>query len=228
METKQCIACKKKYPCNENYFYRSKPKKNGFWYASKCITCHKKVSVTWGKNNHLKKLIHNTKYKNTEKGYLKAMYNALWDRFKKKEKSGFFSEERLMMYRPRVTREDFFELWENHKKEHGMKCLMTGVEMTHIRGKGLKNKTPTNISVDRLDNEKGYNKQNIIFVTHEFNTRKNAILIIDCINILRHYKLRFPETNTCKIIELYESIGSLQSKQKYKDEIKDFTKEKLN
>ena len=226
MKTKKCTLCKKEYPCNRDYFYRASSK-NKSYYFNKCITCHKKVSATWGKNNHLKRLIHNTKYKNTEKGYLVAMYNALWDRLKEKEKSGL-SEERLMMYRPRVTREEFFELWENHKKEHGMKCLMTGVEMTHIRGKGIKNKTLTNISVDRLDNEKGYTKQNIIFVTHEFNTRKNAILIIDCINILRHYKLRFPETNICKIIELYESIGSLQSKEKYKDEIKNFTKEKLS
>jgi len=226
METKTCNICKKEYPCNRDYFYRASSK-NKSYYFNKCITCHKKVSATWGKNNHLKRLIHNTKYKNTEKGYLVAMYNALWDRLKEKEKSGL-SEERLMMYRPRVTREEFFELWENHKKEHGMKCLMTGVEMTHIRGKGIKNKTLTNISVDRLDNEKGYTKQNIIFVTHEFNTRKNAILIIDCINILRQYKLRFPETNTCKIIELYESIGSLQSKEKYKEEIQDFTKEKLS
>jgi len=226
METKICKICKKEYPCNRDYFYRASPK-NRSYYFNKCITCHKKVSLTWGKNNYLKKLIHNTKYQNTEKGYLVAMYNAIWDRLKEKEKSGL-SEERLMMYRPRVTKEDFLELWENHKKEHGMKCLMTGVEMTHVRGKGIKNKTPTNISVDRLDNEKGYTKQNIIFVTHEFNKRKSAVLIIDCINILRHYKLRFPETNICKIIELYESIGSLQSKEKYKDEIKDFTKEKLS
>ena len=226
METKTCTLCKKEYPCNTDYFYRASSK-NKSYYFNKCITCHKKVSVTWGKNNYLKKLIHNTKYHNTEKGYLVAMYNAIWDRLKEKEKSGL-SEERLMMYRPRVTKEDFLELWENHKKEHGMKCLMTGVEMTHVRGKGIKNKTPTNISVDRLDNEKGYTKQNIIFVTQEFNVRKNAILIIDCINILRQYKLRFPETNTCKIIELYESIGSLQTKKKYKEEIKDFTKEKLS
>ena len=227
MKNKQCTKCKKEYPCNRNYFYRAGPK-NSSYYSSKCITCHRRNSAKWGRNNYSKKLMHDTKYKNTEKGYLVAIYNSLLNRIKEKEKSGFFSEERLMMYRSRVTKEEFFQLWENHKKEHGMKCLMTGVEMTHIRGKGAKNKTPTNISVDRLDNEKGYTKQNIIFVTQEFNVRKNAILIIDCINILRQYKLRFPETNTCKIIELYESIGSLQTKRKYKEEIKDFTKDKLS
>jgi hypothetical protein len=68
----------------------------------------------------------------------------------------------------------------------------------------------------------------LLFVTNEFNLRKSAVLIIDCVNILRHYKLRFPETNICRILELYESIGSLQSKEKYKEERKDFTKEKLS
>ena len=226
MKTKKCTLCKKEYPCNTDYFYRDYRKK-GVKYIARCNTCHNQISIKWAKDNSLRKSKAEIEYKSTEKGYLMEMYNGIWNRLRKKEKSGL-SEERLMMYRPRVTREEFFQLWENHKKEHGMKCLMTGVEMTHVRGKGIKNKTPTNISVDRLDNEKGYTKQNIIFVTHEFNKRKSAFLIIDCINILRHYKLRFPETNICKIIELYESIGSLQSKEKYKDEIKDFTKEKLS
>jgi len=227
MENKTCIACKKEYPCNTNYFYRARYK-NDFRYYSYCITCSNQKTSEWAKNNSLKKSNLDIKYKNTEKGYVNELYSSLWNRLRKKEKSGRFSEERLIMYRPRVTKEDFLELWENHKKEHGMKCLMTGVEMTHVRGKGIKHRTPTNLSVDRLDNEKGYTKQNIIFVTHEFNSRKNAILIIDCINILRQYKLRFPGTNTCRIIELYESIGSLQSKKKYKEKIKDFTKEKLS
>jgi hypothetical protein len=227
METKTCTLCKKEYPCNTDYFYRNYRKK-GVKYIARCNTCHNQISMKWAKDNYLRKRKVEIEYKNTEKGYLIEMYNGIWNRLRKKEKSGLFSEERLMMYRPRVTKEDFFELWEKHKKEHGMKCLMTGVEMTHVRGKGIKNKTPTNISVDRLDNEKGYTKQNIIFVTHEFNLRKNAILIIDCVNILRQYKLRFPETNTCKIIELYESIGSLQTKEKYKEETQDFTKEKLS
>ena len=203
MKTKRCKNCKEFRTIDS---YRGKR-----WV---CNVCNRADGIT---------------YLNTEHGYFTELYNGLWNRLRKKERSGRFSEERLMMHRPRVTKEEFFQLWEDHKKEHGMKCLMTGVEMTHIRGKGgTKNKTPTNISVDRLDNTKGYTKQNIIFVTNEFNLRKNAILIIDCINILRQYKLRFPETNTCKIIELYESIGSLQSKEKYKDEIKDFTNEKLN
>ena len=227
METKTCTFCKKEYPCNTNYFYRDR-RGNGVKYLAKCSTCYKQIAIKWAKNNRLRRRKVEMEYKNTEKGYLREMYTGIWNRFRKKEKSGIFSEERLMMYQPKVTREEFFELWENHKKEHGMKCLMTGVEMTHIRGKGVKNKTPTNISLDRLDNTKGYTKQNIIFVTNEFNLRKNAILIIDCINILRQYKLRFPGTNTCRIIELYESIGSLQSKEKYKEEIKDFTKEKLS
>ena len=203
MKTKRCNKCKEFRTIDS---YRDK--------RSVCNICNKADNIA---------------YLSTEHGYLTEVYNGLWNRLRKKERSGRFSEERLMMHRPRVTKEEFFQLWEDHKKEHGMKCLMTGVEMTHIRGKGgLINKTSTNISVDRLDNTKGYTKQNIIFVTNEFNLRKSAVLIIDCINILRQYKLRFPETNICRIIELYESIGSLQSKEKYKDEIKDFTEEKLN
>ena len=50
METKTCKICKKEYPCNRDYFYRASSK-NKSYYFNKCITCHKKVSLTWGKKN---------------------------------------------------------------------------------------------------------------------------------------------------------------------------------
>jgi hypothetical protein len=54
-------------------------------------------------------------------------------------------------------------------------------------------------------------------------TETCSIMILDCVNILRHYKERFPDTHTCKLIELYEKIGNLQIKEKYKNELNEFT-----
>ena len=95
-----------------------------------------------------------------------------------------------------------------------------------LRGKrrNINNKNNHNVSVDRLDNNQRYTINNIVFVTFAFNDRKCSIMILDCVNILRHYKERFPDTHTCKIIELYEKIGNLQSREKYKNELNNLPK----
>jgi hypothetical protein len=103
---------------------------------------------------------------------------------------------------------------------------MTQTDFTFQRGikRKISNKHNHNVSVDRLDNSKGYTVNNIVFVTFAFNDRKCSIMILDCVSILRHYKERFPDTHTCKIIELYEKIGNLQSREKYKNKLSELNK----
>ena len=43
---------------------------------------------------------------------------------------------------------------------------MTGFQMTHIKGQGF---VPTNISIDRIDNDRGYDIDNIRLVCYRAN-----------------------------------------------------------
>jgi hypothetical protein len=86
----------------------------------------------------------------------------------------------------------FLEMVEEYEKKNGFVCEMTGVPLTHIRY-AEDYSTGTNLSIDRLDPEIGYNKQNTLFVSWDFNNRKGAVTPKDCFLILRKYKERFPD-----------------------------------
>jgi hypothetical protein len=204
-----------------------------------CSTCKKNKSLDEfhkglckdGKKYCCKKCAHNAyvKYIGTEKTFVHHLYIGLWSRWRRTKKRKDLTKEEKKQHEIKITQPQFLKLWEEHKKRYGLKCCMTQINFTFQRGNGrnTSNKNNYNVSVDRLDNSQGYTINNIVFVTFAFNDRKSSIMILDCVNILRHYKERFPNTNTCKLIELYETMGSLQSKKKYKNELnklKEFNK----
>jgi hypothetical protein len=49
-------------------------------------------------------------------------------------------------------------------------CAISGLPMTHDRSQG---KTRTNISIDRIDSNKGYEIENVQLVCHIVNTIKS-------------------------------------------------------
>jgi hypothetical protein len=71
----------------------------------------------------------------------------------------------LMKERKQLTCDQLFVLYENQKG----KCAITGFEMTHIMRKG---KIPTNISIDRIDSNKGYEIDNVRLVCSRANMMK--------------------------------------------------------
>ena len=60
------------------------------------------------------------------------------------------------------------DLW----KEQDGKCAVTGLPMTHIRGKGF---VTTNASIDRIDNTAGYTRDNIRLVCRQVNVMKGQL-----------------------------------------------------
>jgi len=60
------------------------------------------------------------------------------------------------------------QLNQLYVKQKG-KCALTGYELTAIRGK---ENFPTNVSIDRIDNSKGYTIDNIQLVCRKANTMK--------------------------------------------------------
>jgi hypothetical protein len=64
-----------------------------------------------------------------------------------------------------LTPEDLYEVYA---KQSG-RCALTGFELTYVRGKG---RVQTNVSLDRVDNELGYTKENIQLTCIKANEMK--------------------------------------------------------
>ena len=164
MTTRQCIRCKKIYPLTKQYFYVHSSRKIPF--KPKCKSCTKKVDYM---------------YRNTERGFLMQLANSWYSRVFK-QKNYIHSS----LYHDITTKEMMLKHWENHKKKYGYHCFYTKKRMTHL-GSILKGgrKTRTNISIDRIDNEKGYTKENTVFCTWDFNDKKGSITFDICKKVLK-------------------------------------------
>lgn len=83
----------------------------------------------------------------------------------------------------KISKEQFLELYEEHKKlmqkkyveSDGRLCRYCENRLTFMPG--FKR---TNVSVDRLDSDKGYEAGNIVFSCGECNDKKNQISIDMC------------------------------------------------
>ena len=129
------------------------------------------------------------KYLNTEAGFIVMKYCDLAKTARRREKNGKAGIEVF-------SQEEFFKAWDEHKAKYGRHCAYTGEPILlkrrlakHINGKY--NKAPPNLlSVDRLDPEKGYTKDNVVFCSWAVNDRKNAVTIKDCYRIIEIYEER--------------------------------------
>jgi hypothetical protein len=172
--TKKCTACHVEYEDIKNNFDNRTASKDGF--ISRCKKCKKND---------------NTKYANTENGYLTNTFHTIKKRISHQRYKHLVENEKLQ-YKCHVTKQEFFDLWEEHKKKYGYNCLLTNTEMickrsedsTLTRFNGYQN----GMSVDRLDPLKGYTKENIIFITNKVNKDKSAITKELCEAILKVYK----------------------------------------
>ena len=177
---KQCTFCKTIYNDIENNFYKRKASKNGYSYH--CKECKKKSDI---------------KYANTEHGYLTNTYISINKRHTDRRYKGLSDKEKEP-HKCYMTKKEFFELWEEHKKKFGYNCRLTGVKMVLQRAQDAKKRRfmgySNAMSVDRLDPTKSYTKDNIIFVTNEANKMKGAVTKDLCIKILELYKEKIYET----------------------------------
>lgn len=171
---KQCTACKTVYTDIKNNFNINKKFKDGFVYE--CKKCKKQRDI---------------QYTNTEIGYLTVCYNTINNRHKNHRYKGL-SEKEKEPHKCCLTKIEFIELWEEHKKKFGYNCRLTGVKMVLQRAQDSKKRRfmgySNAMSVDRLDSTKGYTKENIIFVTNEANKIKGAVTKDICIKVLELYK----------------------------------------
>ena len=163
---------------------------------SKFRAREKKRKRDYGRSSHGRKVkrANYAKHMGTEKGYLREKWNSLQSKSRNyADKTRSYQRKAIPVL---VTREEFYELWEQHKKRYGgWFCAYTGEKMTHTRSmnESMSNriKVKSNMSVDRIDSDKGYTKDNIVFCTWDFNDRKGNISLEDmrCIlNLLESKK----------------------------------------
>ena len=161
---KKCSKCK--IIKNLTEFYPRPERKEGKAFRSNCKLCDK---------------IKKEKYYSTEEGFMKKLFLSINDRKNAKTR-------RSMCYPVDFTKEEFLELWQEYKKKYGMFCFYTGVPLNFIKSSDFIR--GNQVSVDRIDNSKGYSKDNIIFCSSKANLLKGSVSIDMCHKILALYEER--------------------------------------
>jgi 5-methylcytosine-specific restriction endonuclease McrA len=138
------------------------------------------------------------KYINTERGYVNETINSIFKRYKRKD-----IRKRWV---PECTKQDIYDELMLYIQDHGRNCEYCKEPWTYIRkmgtrGNGFKKRGPTNFtnfSIDRLDSEKTYTTDNLVFCCIGCNNRKNQVRLSDITNILRvwmHRRVNRKEKN---------------------------------
>ena len=185
-KNKKCSKCK----INKNVkeFYLRPERKKGKGIRSICKSCDSK-----------RKSI----YYATEEGFMKKLFASINDRK--------VSTRRHIGHSVDFTQKEFFEIWKEYKKQYGMFCFYTGIPINfikspeHIRG--------NQVSVDRIDNSKGYSRNNIIFCSSKANFMKASVTIDMCRKIVALYEERqgIDKTQKMNTMKGYESISSYRT-----------------
>ena len=134
-------------------------------------------------------------YLSTEKGYLAKRYNDM----KRDDKS------RPSTVKCYVSLDELHAAFEKHKSIYGMRSAWgPGIDYLdqHLPitmtakgdsawSKGKGKRVASNLSVDRLDSNRDYTLQNIIFIRNDENARKKNTSYEDCKIHMRIYEERF-------------------------------------
>jgi hypothetical protein len=198
---KKCTRCKKTYPRTEEYFYAKKhaSQVGCLTYNASCIACENKRCEEYKSKNREKQRLADIRYKETEHGYFKELYNGV----RKSEAGNQFK-----------SYEEFFDCWKKQQEKFGLNCpYFPWIQMTRIKGK--KKATPTNISKDRILSTMPYGPNNIMFISWKANNMKG-----DVTPYLAARYLEFVEGSPyCKKITEFEltKLNNLHNRRFYDD-----------
>ena len=192
MNQKTCGLCKKSFSTDQ--FYLDKHGR----YNYCCKPCDKKRKAVYRTENKEKIALAEHKYINTERGYVMEVINGIFYRYKKKNAR--------LKWKPECTRKEIYDELMLYIQDHGRRCEYCKEPWTYIRKmgtrqEGFKKRGPrinTNFSIDRLDSEKTYTVDNLVFCCIGCNNRKNQVRLNDITNILRvwmHRRVNGKEKN---------------------------------
>jgi len=112
--------------------------------------------------------------------------NGVFYRYKKKDAR--------LKWKPECTKQDIYDELMLYIQDHGRNCEYCKEPWTYSRpltneknsnGRRRNFRIDTNFSIDRLDSEKTYTVDNLVFCCVGCNNRKNQVRLSDLINILR-------------------------------------------
>lgn len=167
---KECRKCKKIKPNTEFGQWRDKGT-----YHLVCIECRENSPRSLNKKYQE---THGMSYSTFVKG--QSPKDFLRDMVKNAKKRSKYKDLEFDL-----TLDDMLEIYE---KQNG-NCALSGVKMTYFVNQ---DKVKTNMSFDRIDSSKGYNKDNIQIVCYYANIMKNDLNLVDfydwCDKILKNRK----------------------------------------
>jgi hypothetical protein len=194
---KICFMCKEKLEIS-NFYKDSNGKISAY-----CHKCYIVYSADYREKN--KKTIKRKEQEklSTAEGSMKMIFIQIKNKVNAKRRSykkkGINMSERelLQYYECKVTDEELLEIWNKQFAVYGMHCPISKQVMTFLRANtgrsGPGSSFSNTVSIDRLDPNHCYEKDNIIFIANEVNMRKNKVNYNDCIRIIELHKERFPE-----------------------------------
>ena len=128
-----------------------------------------------------------TRWTNTERGFVTEVIGGIFRRYKRKD-------TRRLKWIPECTKQDIYDELMLYIQDHGRNCEYCKEPWTYSRpltneknsnGRRRNFRINTNFSIDRLDSEKTYIPDNLVFCCIGCNFRKNQVRLSDIINILR-------------------------------------------
>ena len=172
--SKKCTRCGFETTEIRKYFGVRNASKDGLNYQ--CKKCKAEIK---------------TIYLETESGFMINLYQTINKKVRAKRYKNSTEKEKDK-HRCYITKKEFLDLWEEHKKIFGYRCRLTGIKMVCKKAPGKKGTGflgySNGVSADRLNPNIGYTKENTIFISNEANKLKNAVTKELCIKILKLYK----------------------------------------
>ena len=187
MDTQKCRLCGKIEILQED-FYLNKGHTTG--YEKKCKKCTVKIRQKNTSDPEIKEhaRVQSIHQRSTEHGFLRRLFNSMSYRFNRTGK---------LKHKCFVSLRELKKSFNRHKAQWGMHSawgpdhLVVTMFVNTNKNKVGTVKTPSNLSVDRLDPRKPYTTQNIIFIRVDENNRKNATTYEDCCTQKQLYEERF-------------------------------------
>lgn len=121
--------------------------------------------------------------KNRFKEILSPEHYAIFDCLDRLDSRSYRRSEKLDLEMTVHT----MDLWEMWHRQDG-KCAVTGIPLS-IENGTTRHKNPWKVSIDRIDSDKGYNKDNVRLVTHWYNNAKNTWDDETCLTALKQWRL---------------------------------------
>ena len=149
-----------------------------------------KIKAVYRAENKEKITLGNNRHKNSERGYINETICAIFTRSRKNNNKN----NKRKKWIPECTKQDIYDELMLYIQDHGRNCEYCKEPWTHsrpsvgIRGNGYKKRgstIDTNFSIDRLDSEKTYTVDNLVFCCIGCNNRKNQVRLSDIVNITR-------------------------------------------